>query len=476
MAEYYPLLAKAVAGLPDSTPETRRAVYERARKALLGQLRALNPPVPDEDVERENQALDEAVAKLEAEFAAKDAAARDAAAASAFEALAAEMAPPQDLSQELPPEPIKADGPQPPQIEPLVEPVKADSLTGQPPKFAAPKSEPAKLETKAPQIVKGSANGAPVLDTPPDFDAEETGSASRKPDAPVFPKVRQEPQRPVAPQALAPKPNRMGLWIVIGVIAVIVGGVAVAAWKLRDRPETLASLKTITAQQPTESSGKITGRVGETAPETPAADTTKAPSGAQTAQQQAIQNAQQNVPVSYRAALLIQAPEEQSKVKTYFGTVVWRLDNVSNGPGETVGTALHATIDIPEDKIQANITIQKNVDASLPASHTMMIVFTLQPGSPTGTIKQIGVPQMRREDSANGEPLAGLPVPIMENSFLIGLAQGASENQNLDMLKSRQWIDIPIQFADNRIAKLTFEKGVGGQRAMEDALASWKGQ
>jgi len=446
MAEYYPLLAKAVAGLPDSTPETRRAVYERARKALLGQLRKLDPPVPEADVEREGVALDEAIEKLEAEFAAK--------------LNAAEEASPETKAEPAPSERPQAEAPK-------VEPPKPDIL----------KTEPPKLDIKPPHIAHGSANGAPVLDEPAsdDLDKEDIASIEAAVEKPIFPKVRREPQRPIAPQAPVPQPNRMGLWIVIGVIAVIVGGVAVAAWKLRDRPETLASLKTITAQQPGESSGKIVGRVEEAPSDKPAADTTKTPSEL-SAQQQAVQNAQQNVPVSYRAALLVQAPEEQSKVKTYFGTVVWRLDNVSNGPGETVGTALRATIDVPEDKIQANITIQKNVDASLPASHTMMIVFSMQPGSPTGSIKQIGVPQMRREDSANGEPLAGLPVPIMENSFLIGLAQGAAEAQNLEMLRSRQWIDIPIQFADNRIAKLTFEKGVGGQRAMEDALASWKGQ
>jgi len=66
MAEYYPLLAKAVAGLPNSTPETRRAVYERARKALLGQLQNLQPPLPEADIARETRALDMAMARLEA--------------------------------------------------------------------------------------------------------------------------------------------------------------------------------------------------------------------------------------------------------------------------------------------------------------------------------------------------------------------------------------------------------------------------
>jgi hypothetical protein len=48
MADYYPLLAKAIAGLPESTAEARQAVYDRARMALFGQLRNLDPPVPED--------------------------------------------------------------------------------------------------------------------------------------------------------------------------------------------------------------------------------------------------------------------------------------------------------------------------------------------------------------------------------------------------------------------------------------------
>ncbi|MGH6863458.1 MAG: hypothetical protein ACRECN_04175 [Methylocella sp.] len=71
MADYYPLLAKAVAGLPNATAESRHAVYERARGALFGQLRNLDPPVPEEAIEREAQALEVAVARLETEIVSR---------------------------------------------------------------------------------------------------------------------------------------------------------------------------------------------------------------------------------------------------------------------------------------------------------------------------------------------------------------------------------------------------------------------
>lgn len=67
MADYYPLLARAIDGLPDKTEAGRKVVYERARRALLNQLRAADPPLREEDVARERQALEVAIARLERE-------------------------------------------------------------------------------------------------------------------------------------------------------------------------------------------------------------------------------------------------------------------------------------------------------------------------------------------------------------------------------------------------------------------------
>src|SRR5271170_1311722 len=76
MADYYPLIARAIAGLDPSAPgESRRALYERARAALISQLRSVQSPLSEYEITRERLSLEEAVRKVESEAAQR---ARDA--------------------------------------------------------------------------------------------------------------------------------------------------------------------------------------------------------------------------------------------------------------------------------------------------------------------------------------------------------------------------------------------------------------
>ena len=69
MADYYPLISRAVAGLERNTGENRRSLYERARNALLDQLRNVTPALSETDITRERLALEEAIRKVEADVA-----------------------------------------------------------------------------------------------------------------------------------------------------------------------------------------------------------------------------------------------------------------------------------------------------------------------------------------------------------------------------------------------------------------------
>jgi hypothetical protein len=70
MANYYPLVSKAVAR--NASSEARQAVYDRVREAMLNELRKTDPPFSDFEIMRERLALEDAVSKVEDESAERD--------------------------------------------------------------------------------------------------------------------------------------------------------------------------------------------------------------------------------------------------------------------------------------------------------------------------------------------------------------------------------------------------------------------
>jgi hypothetical protein len=65
--DYYPLIAQAVSRLEHNTADKRRTIYDRARAAMVTQLRRVTPALSESDINREQMALDRAVRKVEAE-------------------------------------------------------------------------------------------------------------------------------------------------------------------------------------------------------------------------------------------------------------------------------------------------------------------------------------------------------------------------------------------------------------------------
>jgi len=71
MADFVAVLKKTLDGLSDTTPQMREKVYERARITIASKLATMNPPLPDSVIEKQKQALDEAIVQVEAEYARK---------------------------------------------------------------------------------------------------------------------------------------------------------------------------------------------------------------------------------------------------------------------------------------------------------------------------------------------------------------------------------------------------------------------
>ncbi len=58
MADYYPVLARAVSSLPNNTAQARRELYDRARTIVIDQLRQRDPDEMTPETARERAALD----------------------------------------------------------------------------------------------------------------------------------------------------------------------------------------------------------------------------------------------------------------------------------------------------------------------------------------------------------------------------------------------------------------------------------
>jgi len=607
MAEYYPLLARAIAGLPQSTPETRRAIYERARTALIGQLRAVQPPIAEQDIQRESRMLDEAIARLEEEATPKPApaasslsttrmstesdrsqdaysrrseapmvrptaqtvrpalpqrpslparpgsapterpaglgaldAARQRLASLARPAVKTPKTPAATLEQksapvepkpqpqaepqpQSPPQPVRTPQPQMTRVaqpQPQPQPVR----TSQPemPRVAQPQPQlqrPAPAPQPQPQLPESAdlqkADAPPVeapRPSPTDADiavsrlAADVGNERREQAAPINVTLRKygpraeaaglssdlsmlddvidEPRhggiRPAAP--LPPQERERNLRpFLIGVpVALVVSAIAIFAYIRRDNPEDLARLRPAPGTEaPAEQAvGKIVERIGggqAPRPGTPSAPAQQAAPGPAQPPSATSQSAATTIPVAQRAALLVDAPDDPQRVRTYVGNVVWRLDNVSRGPGQPLALGVRAEIDLPDAKLKAVVLFQKNSDDTLPASHTIEVRFTPTEGGPIPGVAQISTPQMRKEDTPAGDALTGVPAQILRNFFLVGLTRGESATiRNADLIRNRGWIDIPMLLSDQRIAKITFEKGTAGERVVNEALDAWR--
>ena len=85
------------------------------------------------------------------------------------------------------------------------------------------------------------------------------------------------------------------------------------------------------------------------------------------------------------------------------------------------------------------------------------------------------LPELRPDEKTRGVTLAGIPVPVSDNVFLIGLnALPADIKRNIELIQKQNWFFIQVRFATGKRALLLFEKGKTGDRVFEDAIQAWK--
>jgi len=594
MTDYYPLIARAVAGLDKNTGDQRRALYERARTALVAQLRGLDPPLSESEITRERLALEESIRKVEAEAARKarletpridpvtvgrplelpkrnekpapqlipqpqpptareqppvardpvsrDAVARDTALAkresvpTGREAAAASREPVARARKEAPPkrepppttppakrEPDRPVNDQSPRRSFLPEPSGdlAEPPRPDPPAPAAPAARASgRGRTRPPPLTDDGLKGfrdvvaeaetlgeataqaarsareayAAVPSGDPELDRMEPrlepvglraplqepapargpDPAVRMPEEPApahlaeAPRAEGDRSRPMAArhvpalgQERAPR-SSAALGAALFAVLLIVSIAGALYWWREPIKGWFAAVRLPLQGQAEQnpSRPKIPDRVGQ--PGQPEQSAAAAPAG-------------KNVlaAVAQRVVLYEEDPAD-SQGKRFVGNAVWRTETVSPGAGQAPEVAIRADFEIPERNLKASMSIRRNTDQALPASHTIELMFNVPADFPFGGISNVPTILMKQAEQARGAPLAGLVVKVTPTFFLVGLQSGEGEAQhNVQLLKERPWFDIPIVYANGRRAILAVEKGTPGERAFAEAFAAW---
>jgi hypothetical protein len=556
MADYYPLIAKAVSGLDKSTGEARRALYDRARTALLAQLRGVEPALSEPDITRERLALEEAIRRVEAEAVRRSRGEPLAMRSESRHEQDLRTDAPTDQPQELP-NPLprydlrasrpsiavstddgdRGDAEETRQAVPLSAAAARPTLEARQEESRAraprvpnsnaevPRAEGTQWTRGAPLLsekgLKGYRDGigeAETLETAsPSYPVAHAGegreaiarsyqttrsedlerleprsssraeargepgseqplprrssreilrpptSVKRQDDAHArvqsFPRViraehAQErlPEHPLA-SASPRTTNRM---VAVVVLALLVLTIAGAAYWWSDDILTVVrgpANPAQTADQSPPTEGSTKGKIAERAPSTP-----NPSEGALLAQK----------------VVLYEEDQTNPNGTQFVGSAVWRTERVAPGPGQQPDVVVRAEIEIPDQKVQLRMSLRRNDDTQLPASHTVEVVFTLPPDFLHGGIANIPGILMKQGETTRGVPLNGVAVKVTTNFFLIGLSSvDADMQRNVQLLKERSWFDIPVVYADGKRAIIAVEKGIPGERAFTEAFTTW---
>ena len=484
MADFVAVLRKTLDGLGETTPAMRERVYEKARATIAAKLAAINPPPPPSVAERQKRTLEDAIAVIERDYAATSDPLAE------LEDVFASLKNPQpkDLPQ---PEPRTMARPRTtPSPPPPVRPSNGMERTTASPQAARPPVAP-----RAP----AAPQRAPVAPLP---DLDQDSFVAQRPDA-----VRTRNYGPLIVAAL--------------VLAVLAGG-GYGVWVNRDAfgglfgmdvqqtteaptPEAVVPEAPApeTDAAPSEETGKFTQRLNEDGKETdpgPASGEAsvgegtsvstlnQAPDGSEptTAEQPAeaanpgatadtTPSATPDTAVAVgQKAIFYEERTGSAEGSAEPGSVVWSLVQESPGGDLPPEPAIRAEATIPGKDLQLRMTIKRNADKSLPASHIIEMIFLTPEGFPGGGIENILRVAMKGSEQEAGNPLIGIPAKIADGFFLVALNDTKAEiDANMTLLRRQSWIDVPIVYKSGRRALFTLEKGIPGDKVFDEALKAW---
>ncbi|GLS21741.1 hypothetical protein GCM10007874_47580 [Labrys miyagiensis] len=435
--DYFPPIQRAVQGLLPNTQETRSALYEKARTALLRQLNAADPALTPGQISRERGLLEEAIRRVEHHYD----------------------------EAELTPEPMASERP------------------------AAPKPASTANDTALPEddeVVAEEPSAAP---------------ASQPEGLPAFAERRAEKRRPQAPRRNASGGGlrRYAVMGLVGLL--IVGGGAATALYLRSHDDKTVLVPAQPAPGPQAAAkpadpdpAKLNDRLGgepdapppnqvaaatptptvQTRSITPEPEQTPASPPPTTAPAPLLPSAPTQAPEGQRARMLEEDPTAPMKGRVFEGTVNWRTESQASGTNGPLETVVVGELNFPDRKMKALLTLRRNSDPAFPAAFLLQIQMTVPPDYPNGNVGSLSGVNVKHAPQVTGTPLDGVLMKVTTGVFLMGIADPFNEKgRNAKMLQDNEWFDVLFAFDNGRRAVITFEKGPAGDKVFNDAMVAW---
>ena len=176
--------------------------------------------------------------------------------------------------------------------------------------------------------------------------------------------------------------------------------------------------------------------------------------------------------VHERVVLYDEDPSDP-KGRQFVGSVVWRTESIK-AEGKPDELAAHADVDLPSRGLQLTMSLRRNLDPSLPASHVIDLTFRAPNDFDGGGIANVPGILMKSNEQARGTPLAGLAVKVTGGFFMVGLSNVATDRQrNAGLLVERTWFDVPIVYVNQRRAILAIDKGLSGEQVFKTVFTAW---
>ncbi|MCO6391134.1 hypothetical protein GTW25_08850 [Aliihoeflea aestuarii] len=500
MADFVAVLKKTIDGLKDNSPQMRERVYDKARATIDAKLAALNPPPPAAVADRQRQSLEAAIVQVRGEYDVPPPAADPD-----FEEDFSNFFGDEPEAQRAPaPSPADAyrDEPYDEGLAPADERVDDDypAESDQPlaDDYTEDFSERPYSDAYADDD-RWPADDAHRQDN--DFDSEETVTAAQ----PIY-----------APRVPPRRKRRPGAGTIASLLLLLlIAGAGYGVWLNRDdfasilgsAPTTEDSVPVAAdddAATPTDDQAaapaetdeeKFTQRLLEDGSEvddgaaadqrtlgegtsiaavTPPEDAQGATSGPAAGQTQ--DEDQPQLAVGQRA-IFYEERTANAEGSAETGTILWSLVQESPGGDLPPEAAIRAEVTVPSRDLQLRMTIRRNGDQSLPASHIIEMIFLTPDNFEGGTIDNVLRVAMKDTEQAAGSPLIGIPAKIADGFFLVALSDSSAEQDaNTNLMRRQNWIDVPIVYGSGRRALMTMEKGIPGDRVFQEALRAWSQQ